>query len=101
MKQIEQWLKFFERPAEETKKETPEGVCPVCWGHQEYDHRIRKLFKDKQIDVNNHQVNRMIIQDFVVNHLDGIKLRAGEIKQCPTCGKESTSEGKISIDKDK
>lgn len=38
-------------PEEETKYEAPEGVCALCWGFQEYDGKIRQLFKDKQIDV--------------------------------------------------
>lgn len=86
MKLTEQIVKFFQRPVEETEKETPAGVCPVCWGHQEYDHKIRKLFKDKQIDVNNHQNSYLKIQDFVVHHIDGIKLREGEVEGCPSCG---------------
>src|SRR5690606_10923423 len=58
---------------------------PVCWGYQEYDHKIRQLFKDKQIDVNNHRDSYMKIQKFMVKYIDGIRLKQGEIKECPTC----------------
>ena len=30
----------------------PEGVCPNCWGDQEYGNIIREKFKDAQIGVN-------------------------------------------------
>jgi len=66
----------------------PEGVCPPCWGTQEYDNVVRELYKDQQIDVNNHNssTNYAFIQDFVVNHVDGIKLKKGKNSfECPTC----------------
>lgn len=78
---------FFKKPHEQTKDETPAGLCPVCWGYQEYDHKIRKLFKDKQIDVNNHRDSYMLIQNFVIHELEGIKLREGKTDSCPVCGK--------------
>lgn len=69
------------------KKEqhAPDGLCPLCWGYQEYDGKIRKLFKDKQVDVNNHQDSYLLIQDFVKKNVDSLKLIEGEIESCPTC----------------
>lgn len=78
-------VNFFKKPHEQTKDKTPEGLCPNCWGHNEYDGKIRKLFKDKQIDVNNHKDSYQLIQDFVVKHIDGIRLKKSETS-CPTCG---------------
>lgn len=66
---------FFSRPKEETKNQVPVGACPICWGESEYDGQIRELYKDKQIDVNNHRANHAFIQDFVVNHVEGIRLK--------------------------
>ena len=77
---------FFSRPVEETKNEVPEGLCPNCWGKQEYDHQIRELYEDKQIEVNNHEANYAFIQDFVVTRIEGIKLKKGNNSlECPTC----------------
>ena len=77
---------FFRKPKEETKDIAPEGYCPNCWGTQEYDNEIRELYKDKQVDVNNHEANYAFIQDFVVTHIDGIKLKRGNNSlECPTC----------------
>ena len=75
MSLINTLVTFFKRPKEQTRNKTPEGLCPVCWGYQEYDHKVRKLFKDKQIDINNHKDSYMLIQDFVVHELEGIKLK--------------------------
>ena len=81
---IEALISFFKKPAKETKNEVLEGVCPNCWGSQEYDHEIRELYKDKQIDVNNHEANHGFIQKFVVTHIDVIRLKKGNSSsECP------------------
>ena len=83
---IETLIRFFRQPKVETKGKVPEGICPNCWGEQEYDNMIRELYIDKQIDVNNHEANYAFIQDFVVNKVSGIKLVKGNNSfECPTC----------------
>lgn len=79
---------FIKRPEKETINESPEGLCPVCWGYQQYDGKLRDVLKDKQVDVNNHRKSHMLIQNFVKEHLEGIKLKEGEIKTCPSCSCE-------------
>ena len=64
----------------------PEGVCPNCWGDQEYGNVVREKFKDIQIDVNNKKSKHAFIQDFVVTHLKGIQLKSTiPGLECPTC----------------
>ena len=83
---IEIIANFFSKSKDETKDQVPVGACPICWGEQEYDGQIRELYKDKQIDVNNHKVNHAFIQEFVVTRLDGIRLKKGNNgHECPTC----------------
>lgn len=83
---IEKLINFFKLPAEITKGKIPEGICPNCWGEQEYDNIIREMYDDMQIDVNNQKANYSFLQDFVVTHLEGIKLVKGNNSfKCPTC----------------
>jgi len=83
---IETLIAFFKKPKDETEGKVPKEFCPNCWGEQEYDDVIRDLYKDKQVDVNNHQANYAFIQDFVVNKVDGIHLKKGNNSlECPTC----------------
>jgi len=83
---IEKLVNFFKQSAEKTQGKIPEGLCPNCWGEQEYDKMVRELFEDMQIDVNNHKANYGFIQDFVVTQLNGIKLVKGNNSfECPTC----------------
>ncbi len=66
--------------------ETPEGTCPNCWGDQEYGNVVREKYKDIQIEVNNNASKHAFIQDFVVTHLNGIKLKSTiHGLECPTC----------------
>ncbi len=65
---------------------TPEGVCPNCWGRQEYGGKAIDLMEDKQIDVNNNSSRHAFIQDFVVNHVSGIQLKKhSQGYVCATC----------------
>lgn len=80
---------------------SPDGVCNLCWGHQEYDGKIRKVLKDKQIDVNNHKDSYMLVQKFVKKHIDGYQLKDSIIHVCPDCselkdGKERIEKYKLS-----
>ena len=86
MKLIDKVIDFIRKPENETRNKAPEGVCPVCWGRQEYNGKIRKVFKDKQIDVNNHHEVYNVVEDFVVNKMKGIHLKEGEDSYCPNCG---------------
>lgn len=79
-------LDYFKKPEEETKNGAPDGVCSLCWGYQEYDHKIRKLFADDQIDVIHHKKKNMKIRKFLKEHVEGIRLKKSEDEACPTCG---------------
>ncbi|WP_289045461.1 hypothetical protein [uncultured Olleya sp.] len=71
------------------QKETTElsqEYCPNCWGDQEYDNLIREKYEDAQIPVNNHKANYAFVQDFIVTHMNGIKLKSTvNGLECPTC----------------
>lgn len=53
--------------------------CPICWGRQEYDGKYRKMFKDKQQDVNHHVKRYCQTKQFVIDHIDGAKVNEGKI----------------------
>ncbi|MDX2443130.1 MAG: hypothetical protein QNK30_04965 [Bacteroidales bacterium] len=79
-------IRFFAQSGKETKGKAPEGVCPNCWGEQEYDNKIRAMYVDKQIDVSNYKANYAFIQDFVINQIDGITLVKSKNRlECPNC----------------
>src|SRR5690554_6107202 len=94
---IDKIVAFFKKPESEIKSTVPEGVCNLCWGYQQYDGKIRELYKDKQIDVNNHQDSYMLVQKFIKEHIDGYHIKDGVVHVCPDC--EELKEGKDRISK--
>lgn len=92
---INKIVAYFSKPKEETALKSPEGTCALCWGIQEYDGKIRKLYKDKQVDVNNHKDSYMLIQDFVKEHLDGYHIKDGVVHVCPDCAELETGKDRI------
>lgn len=94
---IDQLIAHFKNTENKVTEESPAGTCSVCWGYQEYDAKIRTIFQDKQIDISNHQDSYMKIKKFVVEHIDGIKLKEGKIESCPTCGGQEYLEKHLNI----
>jgi len=82
---IDNIVHYFKNKNDQNEDPSPKGTCPVCWGHQQYDRKIRTLLKDRQIDINNHKDSYMIIQDFMKHNIDGVKLKDGVISDCPSC----------------
>lgn len=85
MKLIDNIVHHFKNNKDKTEGTSPEGTCPVCWGYQQYNKKIRDLLKDKQIDINNHKDSYMLIQDFMKHRIDGVKLKKGIVSECPNC----------------
>lgn len=90
MEIVDSIIAHFKRNGDKAS-DAPEGLCPVCWGYQEYDRKIRTIFKDKQVDINNHKDSYMLIQNFVNENIDGIHLKGGEIHTCPQCDGKNTT----------
>ena len=64
----------------------PEGVCPNCWGRQEYSGRFFDAMKNEGIDVNRLSEKKGWVQDYAEKHLAGIKLESiGNESVCPKC----------------
>ncbi|MBT8196753.1 MAG: hypothetical protein HKO56_00735 [Bacteroidia bacterium] len=86
MSLVENIIGYFSKKQKGEDVKAPEGLCPNCWGKQEWDGKYIQLAEEKQIDVNNHAANHSFINEFVVSHLDGIRLKKEEqYYHCPTC----------------
>ena len=67
--------------------ETPEGVCPNCWGRQEYQGKFFEAVKREGIDTQNITEKKGWIQAYAEQHLSGIELSKSEpINTCVSCG---------------
>ena len=66
--------------------EAPEGLCPNCWGRQEYGGNFYEAVKNHGLDVNSKYPEVGWIKDYAETHLKGIKLETtDEAVACPNC----------------
>ena len=73
--------------------ETPEGVCPNCWGRQEYQGKFFEAVKREGIDTQNITEKKGWIQAYAEQHLSGIELSKNEpINTCVSCGLKYVDE---------
>lgn len=70
---IKQWF------ATQNKKEKPpEGICPNCWGRQEYGTEFYKAVKNNMANVNEVDAQKGWIQEYADKHLSGIAVNKSE-----------------------
>ncbi|MGB5238695.1 MAG: hypothetical protein WBN59_13785 [Flavobacteriaceae bacterium] len=67
-------------------KDAPEGLCPNCWGRQEYGGNFYEAVKNHGLDVNTKQPEIGWIKDYAEKHLKGIRLETTDDSvACPSC----------------
>lgn len=76
-------LDFFKGEKKAEALEAPEGVCPNCWGRQEYSGKFYEAMKNEGVDANNASEKKGWIQDYTDKHLAGIKLDENAV--CSKC----------------
>ena len=65
---------FLKKNKDLNENETPEGLCPNCWGRQEYGGKFYDAVKNHGLDVNSKNPEVGWITDYAEKHLKGIKL---------------------------
>jgi len=59
---------------------------PNAWGHQHYSGEYLQISVDKQKDVNNNLKSYGTLRDFVIRHIEGIKMKdKRSIDFCKNC----------------
>ena len=70
--------KFLETHKSDSAGESPEGVCPNCWGTQEYGGKFYEAVRNWDADVNTKNIDAGWIRDYVNKHLINISLKPHE-----------------------
>lgn len=80
---IENLKQFFKAKSNNEKTETaPEGVCPNCWGRQEWEGNFYKKIKAKNITPESNTYDNFIHE--VASKLEEITLKE-DTYECTTC----------------
>ena len=91
MNLVESLISFLKGKGTQEEGMAPEGVCPNCWGREEYGGQFYERIKQENLDVNSKDSNVGWINAYANKHLLGITLkRAGNGEEL-ICGKCKTS----------
>ncbi|NNJ88046.1 MAG: hypothetical protein HKP53_01475 [Eudoraea sp.] len=74
MKLAKSLLELLKKKDKMGTQETPAGMCPNCWGTQEYSGKFYEAYKNYDADVKTHNPNIGWVQDYANKHLAGIAL---------------------------
>ena len=78
----------------EKKKKAPDGVCPNCWGRQEYEGKFRQILHMERINTNNLDQKKGWIQAYAARQFEGIQLKkTDDLYECPNCKLTYRPEG--------
>ena len=72
-------------------------TCPNCWGKQEYEGKFQQYVQDQtKANINHDKLQqKAFIQQFIENHVSGIKLNRVENQlTCPKCKKKYQTKSK-------
>ena len=84
MSLIQNIKKYFTSKAEgNISKKAPEGICPNCWGKQEWEGEFYKLNKGNKL-IGNDQTYNNFINKIVENNISGIAINQDNY-ECETC----------------
>lgn len=85
--QLKSFLQRTGQTTEETKIDVPDGICPNCWGREEYGGYFYESVKNEGVDINNISSKKGWIEAYVIERLGGIQLKknTGGDLACPTC----------------
>ena len=83
---VKSLLNYLKKNKELNKEETPESLCPNCWGRIEYGGKFYDAVKNHGLDVNTKNPEVGWITDYAEKHLKGIKLIVqGDTTACQHC----------------
>ncbi len=86
MKIVENIIRMLNGRKELSLADVPEGVCPNCWGRNEYGGAFYNAIKNEGIDINSIAAHVGWVQDYADKHLNDIAIVSdGENSVCNKC----------------
>lgn len=86
MKLVDSMLSFLKSKDTTETQTVPAGMCPNCWGRDEYEGQFYDRVKQENQDVNSNNPNLGWVADYANKHLTGISLQPkGDELVCERC----------------
>ena len=86
MKIVDSIIKMITGRKELSLADVPEGVCPNCWGRNEYGGAFYDAIKNEGIDINTLEVHVGWVQDYADKYLSNIAIVSDdENLVCTSC----------------
>ena len=85
---VESLVDFLKTKGTPNEQKAPEGLCPNCWGHDEYAGHFYARVKQENLDINSKESNVGWINAYANKHLMGIAVERkgnGEELVCAKC----------------
>lgn len=83
---VKSLIKYLTNNKEINKDEAPEGLCPNCWGRQEYGGNFYEAVKNHGLDVKTKSPEVGWIKDYADRHLNEISFEyENEEGYCQMC----------------
>ena len=77
---------YFKKNPNLNKEETPEGICPNCWGEQEYGGKFYEAVRNYHNDINSHDPHDGWVKEYADKYLLNIQLQQeNDELVCQTC----------------
>ncbi len=86
MSLVQSLVSFLKKNDSPKDGEAPDGLCPNCWGRQDYGGKFYDTVKLNNLDVNSPDAELGWINDYANKHLAGIAIKEqdGELS-CVAC----------------
>jgi len=86
MKIVDSIIKMITGQKDLSLADVPKGVCPNCWGRNEYGGAFYDAIKNEGIDINSLESHVGWVQDYADKHLSGITLKTENNENvCTSC----------------
>jgi protein-arginine kinase activator protein McsA len=68
-------LNYLKKKDTPEEQKAPEGLCPNCWGREEYGGHFYAMVKNENLDVNSKDAKVGWVQAYANKHLTDIALK--------------------------
>lgn len=95
MSLVESLIEFLHKKGTKEELVTPEGVCPNCWGREEYAGHFHERLRKENYDITTVDKEVGWINDYANKHLQSIAVKKRPNTDEPYCEKCSVSYKQI------